>query len=112
MTITPRSSLTHVSFAVCTALHKIGTTAVLTGGSAAAYYAPDRYQSRDADFVITMSSNPNAASSAYAILDSLRREEFIGIRLPSTPWSFRPAHLRLEASSFSITSWCGVARRH
>lgn len=35
------SSLSDVAFAVCTALHRAGTTAVLTGGSAAAFYEID-----------------------------------------------------------------------
>jgi len=52
--ITPNSTLTDVCFAVCTALDAVGTIAVLTGGSAATYYAPERYQSRDADFILTM----------------------------------------------------------
>jgi len=64
MTITQRSNLIDVSFAVCTALDRVGTVAILTGGSAATYYAPDRYQSRDADFVITIQTNPGASASA------------------------------------------------
>jgi hypothetical protein len=55
--ITERSSLEDVCFAVCTALAHAGTVAVLTGGSAATYYAPHAYQSRDADFIITFSSD-------------------------------------------------------
>lgn len=54
MNLSKESTLSDVCFAVCTALHQAGTTAVLVGGSAATYYAPARYQSRDADFVITM----------------------------------------------------------
>jgi hypothetical protein len=54
MAISTQSSLTDVCFEVCTALHRIGITAVLTGGSAATFYAPDAYQSRDADFIITL----------------------------------------------------------
>jgi hypothetical protein len=38
--------------------------AVLTGGSAATYYAPQVYQSRDADFIITFSSDPARAGNA------------------------------------------------
>jgi hypothetical protein len=52
MEITARSTLTDVCFEVCTALQRVGFTAVLTGGSAAAFYAPDSYQSRDADFIV------------------------------------------------------------
>lgn len=46
------SSLAEVARSVCTALERAGVTAVLTGGSAATYYAPDAYQSVDLDFVV------------------------------------------------------------
>lgn len=52
--ITATSSLVDVAFTVGTALDRVGITAVLTGGSAATFYAPDAYQSRDLDFVITL----------------------------------------------------------
>ncbi len=51
--ITAKSSLTDIAFEVCTALGRQRFTAVLTGGSAATYYAPNAYQSLDLDFVIT-----------------------------------------------------------
>lgn len=59
MTITRESTLRDVAFQVCTALDARGITAVLTGGSAATVYAPQAYQSRDIDFVITFRA-PNA----------------------------------------------------
>jgi len=62
--ITAKSSLQDVCFAVCTALDQVGTIAVLTGGSAATYYAPRAYQSEDADFIITFKSDPIAAAAA------------------------------------------------
>lgn len=52
MTIRTDSPLREVAFVVCTALDRAGTTAVLTGGSAATVYAPQAYQSSDLDFVI------------------------------------------------------------
>jgi hypothetical protein len=52
--IDAKSSLADVCFEVCTALDLVGFTAVLTGGSAATIYAPAAYQSRDADFIITL----------------------------------------------------------
>jgi len=55
--ITQESSLEDVCFAVCTALAHVWTVAVLTGGSAATYYAPQSYQSEDADFIIASSSD-------------------------------------------------------
>lgn len=62
--ITEASSLEDVCFAVCTALQNTGTTAVLTGGSAATYYVPEAYQSQDADFVITFGSGSAGAGDA------------------------------------------------
>jgi hypothetical protein len=55
--ITEESSLIDVAFAVCTALEHGGIRAVLTGGSAATYWAPDVYQSRDADFVLNFGTD-------------------------------------------------------
>lgn len=51
MRLDSNAILVDVAFAVCTALDRAGMIAVLTGGSAATYYATDRYQSLDADFV-------------------------------------------------------------
>ena len=48
------SALRDVAFTVCTALDRAGFVVVLTGGSAATFYAPDAYQSKDLDFVITL----------------------------------------------------------
>jgi hypothetical protein len=48
------SSLIDGAFVVCTALDAAGFTAVLCGGSAATYYAPDAYMSADDDFVLTV----------------------------------------------------------
>ena len=50
--ITPESTLAYVCFAVSHALEAHGFEAVLTGGSAAAVYAPHIYTSCDADFVL------------------------------------------------------------
>jgi hypothetical protein len=61
--ITEESSLEDVCFAVCTALAHAGTVAVLTSGSAATYYAPQSYQSGDADFIITFSSDTARAGT-------------------------------------------------
>lgn len=52
MKIGPNMALREVALIVCTAIDRIGTTAVLTGGSAATIYAPNEYQSCDIDFVL------------------------------------------------------------
>jgi hypothetical protein len=66
MTLTAESSLVDVAFAVCTALDRIGTVAVLTGGSAATYYCPQRYQSLDADFVLRIAPARRVIDEAMA----------------------------------------------
>jgi hypothetical protein len=58
------ATLTDIAFAVCSALEQAGEIAVLCGGSAATYYAPEAYQSRDLDFVLRFgvrASDVNAA---------------------------------------------------
>jgi hypothetical protein len=68
--ITDRSSLTDVAFAVCTHLQKQGLEAVLVGGSAATFYAPDAYQSADVDFVAQfLPSRNNTAKLTKAMAD-------------------------------------------
>lgn len=73
-TITSRSTLPDVCFAVCTALQRSGTVAVLTGGSAATLYAPERYQSQDADFVIMIARDPQVTVAALADLGFIERD--------------------------------------
>ena len=59
-------ALIDAAFDVCTALSTAGATAVLTGGSAATYYAPAAYQSVDIDFVLTVASPDGSESDALA----------------------------------------------
>jgi hypothetical protein len=68
MTIAESTSLRDVAFIVCTALHREGVTAVLTGGSAATVYAPDAYQSRDLDFIVELRARGADAAGALAAL--------------------------------------------
>jgi hypothetical protein len=48
--------LIDAAFDVCTALDTHGIRAILTGGSAATFYAPDAYQSDDIDFILAFRS--------------------------------------------------------
>ncbi len=48
------SSLIDGAFVVCTAFDAADFTAVLCGGSAATFYAPEAYMSADDDFVLTV----------------------------------------------------------
>lgn len=50
--ITRESTLADICFAVSAALEDAGISGVLTGGSAAALYAPLAYPSHDADFIL------------------------------------------------------------
>lgn len=60
----PSATLTDVAFAVCTALDRAGEYAVLCGGSAATYYAPQAYQSRDLDFVLRFAARTQSVDAA------------------------------------------------
>lgn len=62
------SSLIDGAFAVCTAFHEAGFTAVLCGGSAATFYAPDAYMSADDDFVLTVELSRHEISAIMAPL--------------------------------------------
>jgi len=55
--IGPEATLREVAFAVGTALDREGAHAVLCGGSAATFYAPEVYQSEDLDFVLTFGAD-------------------------------------------------------
>lgn len=50
--ISEESTLADVCFAISAALEARGISGVLTGGSAAAVYAPQSYMSYDADFIL------------------------------------------------------------
>ncbi len=69
------STLVDVAFAVCDALAGAGVTAVMSGGSAATFYAPDACQSDDVDFIITFGGGP-AAVDALERLGYLRRGDY------------------------------------
>lgn len=68
------STLTEVAYAVCTALDRAGFTAVLTGGSAATFYAPEAYLSDDLDFVLALRGTNG--ESALRQLGYERRGDF------------------------------------
>jgi len=66
--IAPDATLRDVAFTVGTALDRAGIGAVLCGGSAATFYAPDVYQSEDLDFVLNFSGDGAAVITALASL--------------------------------------------
>ncbi len=69
------ATLTDVAFAACTALDHAGEVAVLCGGSAATYYAPDAYQSRDLDFVLRFAARARVVDDALRPLGYIRTPE-------------------------------------
>jgi len=69
------ASLVDVAFAACTVLERAGETAVLCGGSAAAYYVPDLYQSLDVDFVVEVGAAPHVVDRALATIGYARAAE-------------------------------------
>lgn len=64
--IDERSTLQDVVFEVAAALERHGIDGVLTGGSAAAVYAPHSYSSFDADFVLESTPPEKAIDAAVA----------------------------------------------
>jgi hypothetical protein len=104
--IGPTSSLTDVAFAVCTALERTGFHAVLTGGSAATYYAPDAYQSGDLDFVLTLRGAGGEA--ALVSLGFSRKGDFY--RHPHTHFLLEFPNGPLAVGDDLIKSW-STARR-
>lgn len=85
--MTDPETLVEAAFDVCTALEGAGSHAVLTGGSAATFYAPQACQSDDIDFVLTFQTNTRAAAQALAN---------IGFELRDDRQSYRRAEIILE----------------
>ena len=87
MGITRDSSLREVAFAVCTALDRVGVTAVLTGGGAATLYAPEAIQSFDLDFVLEVYSDEKSPGKAL---------EALGFRREGHDYRHRTSRFQLE----------------
>ena len=101
MAIDGESTLTDVCFTICTALEHVGVTAVLTGGSAAAVYAPTVYQSRDADFIVTM----HAAGGAEALSELGYVEKGGTYFHRLSPFTLEFPHGPLAVGDDLITAW-------
>jgi len=63
------NTLIDAAFKVCTALDAAGAKAVLTGGSAATFYAPQAYQSDDVDFILMWTAGGSQAANALAAIN-------------------------------------------
>ena len=97
------ATLVEVAFAVCTALERGGETAVLCGGSAAAYYVPARYQSLDVDFVLHVGRARVVVDRALAGLGYERERDFY--RHPALPYTIEFPIGPLSIGRERVTTW-------
>jgi hypothetical protein len=104
--ITSTSTLIDVAFAVCTALENEGFVVVLTGGSAATFYAPKAYQSKDIDFVITLRGK--AGERALIALGYRRKGDYYVHEASPFPVEFPPGPLAIGDDL--VTTWNTVRR--
>ena len=75
MQLDASSTLTDVAFSVCTALERADERAILCGGSAATFYAPEAYESRDLDFILRFGARAKTVDEALRPLGYLRAPE-------------------------------------
>jgi hypothetical protein len=114
------SALEDVCFAVSGALAAGNITAVLTGGSAAAVYAPHAYQSLDADFILDGDEPLDAVARALEPIDFRRygrsrifthaRSEFT-VDFPKGPLAVGGDYIH-ERSTLRLGAAVAVARAH
>lgn len=97
------ATLTDVAFAVCTALEDVGEHAVLCGGSAATYYIPEVYQSRDLDFVLRFAARTKDIDDALRPLGYLRAPErlYEHAEIPFTV-EFPPGPLAIGSDTIEV----------
>ena len=62
-----------IAFEVCSAFHRANISAVLVGGGAAAFYAPEAYETSDLDFVLHRELFGMPRASIIEELDSHQR---------------------------------------
>jgi hypothetical protein len=86
--IAPDATLREVAFTVGTALDREGVHAVLCGGSAATFYAPQVYQSEDLDFVLTFGSEDGTATR--------KALESLGYRFENGMFFHEASHFTVE----------------
>ncbi|HEV3085841.1 MAG TPA: hypothetical protein VGX96_01355 [Candidatus Elarobacter sp.] len=103
------STLTDVAFTVCTALERAGEHAVLCGGSAATYYAPEAYESRDLDFVLRFGASAKIVDEALRPLGYLRAPERL-YRHPGVIYTVEFPVGPLSIGSETITTYATAQR--
>lgn len=88
---------------MCTALDHVGVQVVLTGGSAATVYAPEAYQSRDLDFIITRSVEGARADQALEKLGYVLQGQVYVHSVNPLTLDFRPGPVAIGGDP--ITEW-------
>lgn len=106
--IAPDASLVDGAFAVCTAFDAAGFTAILCGGSAATFYAPDAYMSADNDFVMTVEL-PRREISVILKPLGLREEGRIYVH-DAVPWTVDFPRGPLAVGREIVTTWSTIRR--
>lgn len=96
-----------MAFSACTALNRAGYTTVLTGGSAATFYAPAAYQSKDIDFVITLWGK--AGEEALASVGFKRKGDFYLHAKSPFSLEFPPGPLAIGEDL--VTNWSTIKRK-
>ena len=111
----PDATLTDVAFAACTALEGAGEVAVLCGGSAATFYAPEAYQSRDLDFVLRFAARTRVVDDALRPLGYVRAPEGL-YRHPRIVYTIEfpagPLAIGSQTVSSYATEWRGELLLH
>ncbi|MGD0050651.1 MAG: hypothetical protein ABSD03_02380 [Vulcanimicrobiaceae bacterium] len=105
------ASLIDVEFAACTVLAQAGETAVLCGGSAAAYYVPDDYQSLDVDFMLHVGQARHTVDRALATLGYERVTEGF-YEHPVLPYALEFPVGPLAIGREEVGSWRTDRRAH
>lgn len=104
MRIEPDTPLPEVARAVCTALELANVTAVLTGGSAATYYAPDAYQSSDIDFVtVSFGADGNEVENQLTAIGFRQQRDHY--RHPRSPYPIEFPPGPLAVGREIVTEW-------
>jgi hypothetical protein len=104
-----RATLTDIAFAVCSALERAGQRAVLCGGSAATFYAPHAYQSRDLDFVLSFTARTRDIDDALRPLGYERAPEQL-YRHPAILYTVEFPRGPLAIGSETVTAYATECR--
>lgn len=106
MIIHADTPLFEVAMAVCSALERAGITAVLTGGSAATFYAPEAYQSSDIDFIAVRFGNTRTREAVDRELGAIGyRVDKDCYRHPESPFPIEFPPGPLAVGREFLTGW-------